>query len=192
MRHFSVRDPLVKILVIAFLFAGIAFMAVFAYFYIKYERVVDRRMAGGIFSNAAKIYARPRVIAVGEKLSAEEVAADLRRAGYAEGSSDSSSAIGHYSYTRNGLEVVPGPQSYHDSNRATIRFSGGKVASISESGENNQDLSAYELEPQLGDRALRRSGPLQARAHQVRRHSAGSGQRRVWRLKTAGSSSMEA
>ncbi len=33
-------------------------MGVFAYFYFKYERVVDRRMAGGIFSNAAKIYAR--------------------------------------------------------------------------------------------------------------------------------------
>jgi penicillin-binding protein 1B len=148
-RKFSVRDPLVKILVIAFVFAGIAFMAVFGYFYVKYERVVDRRMAGGIFSNAAKIYARPRVIAVGEKLSAEEVAAELRRAGYAEGASDSSSAVGHYSYVRNGLEVNPGPQSYHDSDRATIRFSGGKVASISESGENSQQLSAYELEPQL-------------------------------------------
>ncbi len=127
-----------------------AFMAAFAYFYFKYERVVDRRMAGGIFSNAAKIYARPSVISVGEKLDPSEIAADLRRAGYAEGSSDSSSAIGHYTLTRNSIEIMPGPQSFHASNTAEIRFSGGKIASIKESGDSSSDqLQAYELEPEL-------------------------------------------
>ena len=149
MRHFSVRDPLVKIFVIAFLGVGVLFMAAFAYFYFKYERVVDRRMAGGIFSNAAKVYARPRVVAVGEKLDPAEVASDLRRAGYAEGSSDGGAGVGHYTLTRGGIQIVPGPQSFHASNTATIRFSGGKIASITESGDDTQNLQAYELEPQL-------------------------------------------
>ena len=69
-RHFSVRDPLVKIFVVAFLCLGLAIVSVFGYLYFKYERVVDRRMAGGIFSDAAKIYARPPVISVGEKMEA--------------------------------------------------------------------------------------------------------------------------
>jgi penicillin-binding protein 1B len=149
-RHFSVRDPLVKSFVIAFICASMVLMAVFAYFYFKYERVVDRRMAGGIFSNAAKIYARSPVISVGEKMEASEIAAELRRAGYAEGSSESSSAIGHYTQSRGVMEIMPGPQSFHASNTAQIRFSGGKIASIKESGDNSSDqLQAYELEPEL-------------------------------------------
>ena len=148
-RHFSFHDPLVKIFVIAFLCIGMAFMAVFAFFYFKYERVVDRRMAGGIFTNAAKIFARPRLVSVGDKIDAQEIASDLRRAGYLEGSAESSSAIGHYRFTHNGIEITPGPASFHVSTPAQIRFSGGKVASITEEGDNSQALQAYELEPQL-------------------------------------------
>ncbi|MGA2369799.1 MAG: transglycosylase domain-containing protein [Candidatus Korobacteraceae bacterium] len=145
-RHFSFRDPLVKLFVAGFLLAGIFFVGVFAYFYVKYERVVDRRMAGGIFSNAAKIYARPRTISVGEKLDESDITAELRRAGYSEGGD---SPIGHYSLGRDGLHVMPGPQSFHGSDSASvIRFERGKVSSISSAG-GNQTFSAYELEPQL-------------------------------------------
>ena len=145
-QRFSFRDPLVKLFVAGFLLIGIIFMGVFAYYYVKYERVVDRRMAAGFFSNAAKIYARPATISPGEKLDASEVAADLRRAGYSE---DGDAPTGHYSFTRDGLRIVPGPQSYHGGDSAAvIRFEGGKVASIANSA-NSQELEAYELEPQL-------------------------------------------
>jgi len=43
--HFSLEDPLVKLLVSSFVIAGILLIAFFAYFYVKYERIVDRRMA---------------------------------------------------------------------------------------------------------------------------------------------------
>ena len=146
-RDFSFRDPLVKLFVAAFLIAGIVFMGVFAYFYVKYERVVDRRMAGGIFSNAAKIYARPHTISVGEKMDQAELAVELRRAGYSE---DGDSAIGHYHLGPDGLHVMPGPQSFHGADSAAvIRFDRGKVSSISAAGGNHQEIAAYELEPQL-------------------------------------------
>ncbi len=145
-RHFSFRDPLVKLFFTVFLIACVLVMGLVTYFYVKYERVVDRRMAGGVFSNAAKIYARPRTLVVGESATAAEVAAELRRAGYSEGGD---SPLGHYTYSRDGLQIVPGPQSFHGSDTAVIRFQSGKVASITESGDNTQDLAAYELEPQL-------------------------------------------
>src|SRR5271166_4800211 len=80
--HFKLSDPVVKFLVAGFLVAGILFMAAFAFFYVKYEGIVDRRMAGPIFNNAAKIYARPRTIEVGNAFTAQEIADYLRRAGY--------------------------------------------------------------------------------------------------------------
>jgi penicillin-binding protein 1B len=171
-QHFSLGDPAVKIAITAFLVVAIVFMSVFAYFYIKYEKLVDRRMAGGIFSNAAKIYSRPRVVAVGERVDAAEIAADLRRAGYSEvdrngqpiahqedasnpekQSSQSSgkgvSPVGHYSLVHGGLEIVPGPQSFHGSEGAMLRFDGAKLTSITETSDGGKSLDAYELEPQL-------------------------------------------
>ena len=145
-RKFSFKDPLVKIFSAAFLLACVVFIVVFSYYYVKYERVVDRRMAEGIFTNAAKIYARPRIISVGEKLDAGEIAADLRRAGYSEGGS---SPIGQYSLVSDGILVKPGPQSFHGTDSAVIRFRGDKVSSIAETGGDRRELEGYELEPQL-------------------------------------------
>jgi penicillin-binding protein 1B len=139
----------VKLVSAGFLIACIIVMGTFAYFYIKYERVVDRRMAGGVFSNAAKIYARPRTVSIGEKLDAEEVAAELRRAGYSEEHKGGDSPVGHYALTNDGIQVVPGPQSFHGADSAVIHFRNGKVAAIAETGNADQDLEAYELEPQL-------------------------------------------
>jgi len=144
--HFSLKDPLVKIFAVVFLVVGAAFVSVFAYYYVKYERVIDRRMAGGIFSNAAKIYSRPRVVTVGEKVNVADIAADLRRAGYSEGAREGS-ALGHYSISGDSIEIAPGPQSFHGSEAAVVRFSGDKVASIT--GDDRKELDAYELEPQL-------------------------------------------
>ena len=135
-----------KLFSAGFLIACVLFLGVFAYYYAKYDRIVDRRMAAGVFSNAARIYSRPQTVFTGEKLDAAEVAANLRHAGYSEGSG---SPVGYYSYTRDGLEVKPGPQSFHASGPAVIRFADGKVASIRETGNNKRELEIYELEPQL-------------------------------------------
>ena len=149
MRHFSIADPLVKLFVAGFVIAGMLFMGAFAYFYVKYGTVVNKRMAGPIFSNAARIYARPQTVTVGEKLDAEEIAAELRRAGYVEERGNNTSPIGHYAFTPHGIQVAPGPESFHASEGAVIQFKNGEVSQIAETGTNSQDLQAYELEPQL-------------------------------------------
>jgi penicillin-binding protein 1B len=55
--------------------------------------------------------------------------------------------MGTYELRGENISVHPGPQSYHSQEGATISFDDGMVTSIS--GDARQQLSAYELEPQL-------------------------------------------
>ena len=147
--HFTLGDPVVKTLVAAFLIAGILLMAVFAYLYVKYEAIVDRRMAGPIFNNAAKIYARPQIVSVGDRTSEQEIVGYLRRAGYSEQGKDSDSPIGRFRLSGASLQIMPGEESFHLADNATIRFESGKVGSITLTGKGGQTLNGYELEPQM-------------------------------------------
>src|ERR1700751_2105344 len=67
--------------------AALGFVAiggiVFGIFYVHYQHVVDDRLnAGPIFSSVSQIYAAPREVRSGQKLTATAIAADLRQAGY--------------------------------------------------------------------------------------------------------------
>ena len=138
------RDPLLRAALVVFLLVGGIGTAIFSYCYVKYGRVIDARFKGQVFSNSAKIYAIPQTVRVGEKIDAHEIAAELRRAGYSD--KDGASPMGSYRLLNTGIEIMPGPQSYHSQEPATIRTEEGQVASItSQSGE----LAAYELEPQM-------------------------------------------
>ena len=139
------RDPVLRFAIGAFLALAMAFVVVFSYFYVKYDRIIDRRFKGPVFANAAKIYAAPPVISVGEKAELKEIAADLRNAGYSEKTGESS--MGGYRLTTSSIEIQPGPSSYHSPEPATIRVHAGKVESIS--GNNGAQLDAYELEPEM-------------------------------------------
>ncbi len=136
------HDPLLRFAMLFFLAVGTAVTATFAFFWVHYDRVIEARFRGAAFSNSARIYARPAVVRVGEKLEPREVAVALRRAGYGETSSD----IGTYHSGSNSVQITPGPQSYHAPEKATIFFRDGQVERIAgPAGE----LEAYELEPVL-------------------------------------------
>jgi penicillin-binding protein 1B len=138
------RDPVLRAALVAFLVLGGLGTAVFSYYYVKYGQIIDARFKGPVFSNSAKIYAIPQTVRVGEKIDSRAIAADLRRAGYSD--KDGASPMGAYRLLSAGIEINPGPQSYHSQESATIRTDKGTVASIvSQSG----DLAAYELEPQM-------------------------------------------
>jgi len=61
------RDPVLRFAIISFTVLAAIFVVVFSYYYVKYERIIARRFEGPVFASAAKIYATPRSIAVGEK-----------------------------------------------------------------------------------------------------------------------------
>jgi penicillin-binding protein 1B len=138
------RDPLVRAALIAFAVLATLGVAFFSYFYVKYDRVIDARFKGGVFSNSAKIYAIPQTVRLGEKFDVRQITAELRRAGYTD--RDGQSPMGSYRLVSGGVEIHPGPQSYHSQESATIQVQAGQVTSITgQSGE----LAAYELEPQM-------------------------------------------
>ncbi len=138
------RDPVLRSALIVFLAGAVALGTFFCYFYVKYDRIIAQRFRTPVFTNSAKIYATPRTLRDGDKANVTEIATDLRRAGYAEKEGDS--RLGSFQLIGGGIEITPGPESYHSPEAARITIHDGKVERITSQGN---DLSAYELEPQL-------------------------------------------
>ena len=138
------RDPLLRAALVVFLILAVSFTVLFSYFYIKYDRIIEKRFRTPVFANSAKIYALPRVVRDGEKIDAREIAIDLRRAGYSE--QEGQSKLGTFHVGKGAIEITPGPESYHSPEPAQINFEGGQISHITSRGS---ELSAYELEPQL-------------------------------------------
>ena len=117
--------------------------AVFGYFYFHFEHVVDDRLAAGpIFANVSQIYAAPKEVRTGQKLTAAFIARDLRQAGY-----NANPQLGTFQLNGDTIVVKPGPESYHATDGATITTADGEVQSIT--AENGAPLQGYSLEPQL-------------------------------------------
>ncbi len=127
---------------------GLLLMGItFSYYSAKYKQVVDERLARPLFTQTPRIYAAPREVRAGQKLSARSIALDLRSAGYTESTSTSASRLGTYSVRGENISIHPGPESYHSQEGATVAMRDGVVTALT--GDGGQQLSAYELEPQL-------------------------------------------
>jgi penicillin-binding protein 1B len=143
------RSPIVRAVVAACLIICLVFFGIFSYYYIKYQKIVDRRMSGPIFANTAKIYAQPREVRVGQKADPKEIANYLRHAGYTESGEQGKSKLGTYRILKDAVEIKPGDESYYNAEGAVVRIADGKVDKIASLGSDGGALSAYELEPQL-------------------------------------------
>src|SRR5271154_6233168 len=137
------HSRLFRIALVGFLAVLVVCSLIFGYFYYHYQRVVDDRLASGpIFANVSQIYAAPREVRTGQKLTAASIARDLRQAGY-----NANPQLGTFQLTGDDIRIKPGPQSYHATDGATINTAGGEVQSIT--AENGATLRGYSLEPQL-------------------------------------------
>src|SRR5437016_662327 len=145
----SLSHPVVRAGVAVFLIVSIVFFGVFSYYYLKYQKIIDKRMSGPIFANTAKIYAQPRSVRIGQKADPKEMANYLRHAGYTEAGERGQSKFGTYRLLNSSIEIKPGADSYYNSEGAVIRVQQGKVEKIASLGDSGDSLSAYELEPQL-------------------------------------------
>ena len=118
-----------------------------SFYYYRYEQIVDKRLTQPLFASTAKIYAAPREVRVGQKLTVNALAQELRQAGYGRSSDSRASQMGNYEDRPGSVYIHPGPQSYHTQDGATISIASGLVTQIS--GDQGQALAAYELEPLL-------------------------------------------
>lgn len=145
---------LLRILLIAVLVFVVVGASVCTYYYLKYQQIVDERLASGSpFASQAQIYAAPREVRVGQHLTASFIAQDLRRAGY-----NANPQLGTFVLSGDSIQIKPGPQSYHSTDGATIttgQTAGGDGTTESEpvvqsiTADNGAPLAAYQLEPQL-------------------------------------------
>ena len=78
-----------KVLLAGALVLVLGATGVFVYFYVRFSRVIDARLSGEIFDNTSLVFSAPAKIRVGQEGSAEEFAARLRKALYAQGSAES-------------------------------------------------------------------------------------------------------
>ena len=118
---------------------------VFAFYYVQYARLIDRKLASGPFSDSVNIYAAPRTIGLGDAWTVEELAAGLRQSGYG---TSRGTRIGWYNVRPGAVEIFPGKDSYTGSEPAVISFAHGKIARII-SLEDNTERREYQIEPQL-------------------------------------------
>ena len=114
---------MLRIALIAVAAVALVGFSIFGYFYFKYQHIVDERLKQPIFANTAKIFAAPREVRPGQKLSVHLIANELREAGYTADGAAQSSPLGTYSEGGQSITVHPGPQSYHAQDGATIHIS---------------------------------------------------------------------
>lgn len=122
-------------------------LAIFWYYYFRYQSIVDARLKQPLFETTAKIYAAPREVRPGQKLNRTAIVNELRGAGYTIEGNANASPLGTYSESGETVSVHPGPQSFHAEDGATIHFAGGVVDSLTD--DHGQALLSYELEPLL-------------------------------------------
>lgn len=128
--------------------AGLALVLciTFAFYYVRYARLIDHKLRVGPFQSTSMVFAAPRVVAVGDELTPEDIISQLRRSDYSESSAN---RMGWYHLRADrAVEVFPGPDSYFDDEAGVIKFSGGRVAQIISLRDNTERVQ-YLLEPEL-------------------------------------------
>jgi penicillin-binding protein 1B len=138
---------LLKVAALVVLVAGLSVVGLCGVYYVKYQPIVSARLNQPLFVNTAKIYAAPREVRPGQRLTLKLIVQELREAGYTTDGASQPSPLGTYSTTANTITVSPGPQSYHSEDPATIHVNGGVVDLITDT--KGQVLASYELEPLL-------------------------------------------
>ena len=137
--------PVGRIVIMGGAVCTILVMAVFIFFYARFSKVIDEKLAAGPFANNAKIFAAPESVGVGDAISPVEIASELRRAGYSEARGN---PTGSYELRPNEITIIPGPDSYFDQQAGVIKFASGRISQIV-SLQDNTSRSQYQLEPQL-------------------------------------------
>ncbi|HKO96906.1 MAG TPA: PBP1A family penicillin-binding protein [Pyrinomonadaceae bacterium] len=112
--------------------------------YKYYSRIIDARLASGYLTSRPGIYAAPRVIQTGQKLSPTDLIRSLRRAGYVE-AQGSNVWSGTFVKTGSAIEIHP---QRHGSQPSVVRIAFGEDHRVSEVNGDNMKLERFVLEPE--------------------------------------------
>lgn len=113
--------------------------------YHYYSQIIDARIAGGYLTSRPGLYAAPRVLQAGQKLSPDKLINSLRRAGYLEGSA---SNVWNGSFVVDGstIEIRPGRGNFMQPAVVRVVFAGERIAELSGDGIT---LESFTIEPEV-------------------------------------------
>jgi penicillin-binding protein 1B len=151
------RKDLLRKFRIFFQIAIVSFAVLFTFFlaiisvhtyksYRTFAQLIDQQIAGGYLRSHAGLYAAPRVVEKGARISKEQLASALSRAGYAP---NRASNIWNGSFQVGDRSIRILPRQGTDARQwIEVTFDNrGRIASLS--ADDNSQLSSYSLEPEL-------------------------------------------
>ena len=118
---------------------------VFTYYYSKYSRLIETKLAAGPYANTSMLFAAPRTVGVGDLATPQELATELRRSGYNESRNN---RMGYFTLKPEEIDIYPGPDSYFKRDEGVVKFRGTKVSQIISLADNTE-RTEYTLEPEL-------------------------------------------
>lgn len=114
--------------------------------YKYYSRIIDARLASGYLTSRPGLYAAPRVIERGEKLSRQDLIQALRRAGYVD-SSNSNVWNGSFRETGSTIEISPASANENKPSVVTVLFKNDRE--IEALLADNLPLETFALAPEV-------------------------------------------
>jgi penicillin-binding protein 1B len=126
-----------------FLIAG----GIFTYYYMKYSRMIDARLSGGIFENTTQIFSAPEHISAAQAWGPDDLTDYLTRVGYRP--ENDPNALGQYTVQGNTVDIRPSKLSYFGGKNAlAVQFRGKSIKSIRPL-EGGPEMDSAEIEPEL-------------------------------------------
>ena len=120
---------------------------IFTYFYMKYSRMIDARLSGGIFENTTQIFSAPEHISAAQAWGPDDLTDYLTRVGYRPEADPN--ALGQYTVQGGTVDVRPSKLSYFGGKNAlAVQFRGKSIKSIRPL-EGGTEMDSAEIEPEL-------------------------------------------
>src|SRR4029077_20679159 len=142
---FGKRSPifcyLVALLLLLSVVGGDALLRSYKY----YSCIIDARLANGYLTSRPGLYAAPRSIQVGQRLSPEKLLNALWRAGYIE-SAGSNAWSGSFCSQSSAIEIRPSRTTKRQPLVVRIGFAGDKISELTGDGTS---LDSFTLEPEI-------------------------------------------
>ena len=135
-----VRASIVVVIMAAIL-GGEALVRSYKY----YSQIIEARLASGYLTSRPGLYAAPRVLQVGQKLSREKLINALRRAGYLE-TSASNVWSGSFIAGEATIDIRPGRSSRKQPAVVRVGFTGDEIVELTGDGVA---LDSFTLEPEV-------------------------------------------
>ena len=131
----------VLVIVVAIALGGVALTRSYKF----YSQIIDARLASGYLTSRPGLYAAPRVLQVGQKLSREKLIVGLMRAGYLE-SSASNVWNGSFVVSESAIEIRPGRGNRRQPDVVRVGFAGDEIVELTGDGVA---LDSLTLEPEV-------------------------------------------